>query len=429
MVKRFKMTGRDVNSSPTQYRTWIVNNQPDFTGSLYTGLKSGANAFVDVAAHIINSDGYIVDFNLPKPKDWQVTKRVVYQDGYSVLDGYSSIANSQLAIVDGYTYLFGGMISKKIHRASLNNPADWVDMTALQRSLAAADGYHPHDGYLPSVLYGSQLAIVDGYIYLFGGNDNHITTDVYSASDRIYSAPTSNPLSWTNHGSKLPKQLQNSQLLMSDGYLYLFGGEDGYEVSDVIYRASTSDPLTWTDTGNKLVDPLCGSQLGYIDGYVYLFGGSNSIHAPSKKVYRASRLDFTSWSLVGNLPQPMSQSQFFTIGTKGYLVGPADLGGVASFTNIFRCELSDPTAWINIMHTIPGSLSQSQVAIIYDRIFLFGGSGETAIFACNQDIQYVFTKQDIIDYGIVTRTEFQANDNVHNPFLTLGFACWKTNYS
>lgn len=400
------MTGRDVNSSPTQYRTWVVSSQPDFTGTLYTGLRSGTNSFVDVAAHIVNSDGYIVDFNFPKPKEWEVTKRVV-----PVADGYS-IANSQLAIIDGYVYLFGGMVSSKIYRAPLNNPADWSDTGAN----------------LPDSLYGSQLAIVDGYIYLFGGNDSHVTADTYSATDNVYSAPVYDPLSWINNGPKLPEKLQNSQLLMSDGYLYLFGGIDGYSVSDVVYRASTSDPLTWTDTGNTLPDALCNSQLGYIDGYAYLFGGNDSTHAVSKKIYRASRLDFTTWSFTNNLPQPMSQAQFFTIGNQGYLVGPADLGGVPSFTNIFRCELSNASAWVNLINTIPGSLSQSQAAIIYDRVFLFGGSGETAIFACNQDIQYSFTRQDIIDYGTITRTSFDTNDNVNEPFLTLGFPYWKTNY-
>ena len=34
------MLAKDINSSPSQYRTWIVEDNPDFDAIFYTGLKS-----------------------------------------------------------------------------------------------------------------------------------------------------------------------------------------------------------------------------------------------------------------------------------------------------------------------------------------------------------------------------------------------------
>jgi hypothetical protein len=402
---RYKMVGRDVNSIPKQYRTWVVNT-PDFTGASYPDgyLKSGTNDLVDIVAYYIKDDGYVVDFNLPTPKIWNTTKKVL-PDGYQICD-------AQLAVVDGYVYLFGGVGSKKICRASLNNPATWTDTGAL----------------LPSTLYGSQLAIVDGYIYLFGGNDSHSTSNNYAACKKIYRAHTNDPLTWIDTGASLPGELQNSQLFMGDGYLHLFGGIDGYAASNAIYIASISAPTVWTNTGLTLPDELYGSQIGLIDGYAYLFGGFNSLHATSSNIYKAQASNLTSWSLVGSLPVPMTGAQFFTIDGYGYLIGAAN-SGIASYTNIFRCDLTAPSSWVSLPNTVPGTLYQSQVAIIADRVFMFGGNGQAAIFACDQDIQYSFTNATAVSYGLKTRTTFKAIDNVHQPFLTLGFPYWKTSYS
>jgi hypothetical protein len=59
------MLARDINSNPTQYRTWVVANTPDFNAQFYTGYKSSNNAFVDLTAYAINDDSVIANFNLP----------------------------------------------------------------------------------------------------------------------------------------------------------------------------------------------------------------------------------------------------------------------------------------------------------------------------------------------------------------------------
>ena len=402
MVK-FKMLAKDINSSPTQYRTWIVEDNPDFDAIFYTGLKSGDNSFVDVSAFIIYDDATVADFNFPivqsfpSISEWINTKKVLP----------SNLTGSQLAIADGYAYLFGGKGSNKILRAALDNPADWQDTGAI----------------LPAALHNSQLAIVDDYIYLFGGAINNI------AVGNIYSAPKNNPLNWTDHGNLLPRGLKCSQLVIANNTIYLVGGHDyGSPVSN-IFSASASNPLSWYDTGNKLPSALYNSHISIIEDKIYLFGGQTSNYSPTNEIFRANLSSPTLWQLCGSLPSSMCSGQFFAVANEGYLVAPASISGQQSFkTRIFRCKLSNPTQWVDTQATLPGDVSEFQLAIIYDRVFLFGSNGNSTIFANKYLVKYNFTDPVIVNYGNITRTQYNNTLSPLDLFKVIGFPNWKTDY-
>ena len=410
----YKMVARDVNSNPTQYRTWIVANNPDLGAKFYYGYKSGNNPFVDVSAYAINDPAVIADFDLPLPTNWNPIPAQLIKDYpiYKVLP--ATCEDSQLAVIDGYAYMFGGNITSHIYRASLANPADWIDTGAT----------------LPSVLYGAALAIVDGYIYLFGGNNGQMDTPSFAAVNTIYSAPVSNPLDWSDTGSTLPRKLQYSHLGMYDGNLYLFGGHEIGASSTVILTASASDPTLWTVAGGSLPLPLYGSCLAQIDGYWMLFGGNITPDTPSAAIFSAPVTSPTTWSFDGYLPYQTSFSQFVTMGNDGYIIGPMNgQTPFTGFTPIIQCHLSDPSVWFDTNQYVRGQISHSNLAIIYDRIWLFGGSGETAIFACNQDLKYPFYVPTVQAYGQITRVLFPGTDNLDNPYQALCFPYWKTDYS
>jgi len=396
------MLGRDVNSYPTQYRVWVVNNQPDFTGEFYTGLKSGDDDFVNISALEIKNDNAIVDFSLQDQRNWHIINKTLPV----------AVQDSQLAIISDFAYLFGGLNSDIILRAELNNPATWEDS----------------GGRLPTSLGGSQLAIVDGYIYLFGGI---IDSDV---SDSIYTAPIDNPLSWTDSGFTLPSPLRNSQLGIADGYIYLFGGATTSGATNTIFRASVDDPLVWVDTGDTLPDPIFGSHIGVIDNYFYLFGGTTDGYSPIDSIYKSSVLDPTNFSVAGSFPLGVWYGQFFTIGRDGYLIAPAayadESGDTFPYvTKLFKCSLSDPTVWQDFS-TIDGSSSQSQIAVIYDRLFLFGGNGSSLIFTTNLTLKYPIGDGSLSQiYGDITRTQYQSVSDPLDLIRVIGFPYWKTNYT
>lgn len=399
------MIGRDIDASPVQYRTWIVDNQPDYAGVFYTGHKSGDHPFVGVIAYAIFDPNIVVDFNLPNALDWSTTRRVLP----------ANITDSQLAIIDGYIYLFGGQNSAKIFRATLDDPTDWVDTGATLPTSLAASQLLVTDGQIDGY--------ADGYIYLFGG-----ATDATNASstDTIFSAPRSNPLHWTNRGHLLPKKIHHSQLAVIDGYVYLFGGRENDKASDVILRSTVANPLAWTNTGQILIDPLFGSQLAILDGYVCLFGGMLGDQSSTDFIYAAPLSNPTNWLVQGLLPRKSCFGQFVAVGDKGYLITPTD--GYASYTRILKCDINNPFSWVDTKRTIPGTVTQSQLAIIYDRLFLFGGNGSTIIFANNYFIKYQLYKADMLSYGFITRTEYNLTPTQSDLFRVLGFPFWKTDY-
>ena len=79
------------------------------------------------------------------------------------------------------------------------------------------------------------------------------------------------------------------------------------------------------------------------------------------------------------------------------------------------------------MRSFPGSLSHFQLMIVYDRIWVLGGS-TNAIFTCEQNIAFNYLDSAPMAYGAVTRTLFQATNNLTNPFTALCFPYWVTSY-
>lgn len=403
------MVARDFNSNPTQYRTWVVDGAPDFDGYFYTGYKSGPNDFTEVSAYAITDPNAIVDFNLPDPSSWTATTdKLNWSFPIRKVLPFPP-DDSALAILDGYIYLFGGKVTDKIFRARVENPADWVDTGAT----------------LPMPLYGASLAIVDGYIYLFGGNDG--TGSGTGSRDNVFSAPVSNPLTWTDHGSRLPRKLHYSSIGMDGYHLYLFGGRESNHATDIIFTASTSDPLTWTDTGATLPYKVYGAMIAEINNNWMLFGGLLFSDVPTNTIISAPVSTPLAWGITGLLPWSTGHAQFVNIGGDGYIFGPM-VGPTTTFTSILRCNLSNPNAWVDIQQTIPGVISHSQVAIVYDRIWLFGGSGETAIFASNQILKFSVLSPKAINYGHITRVTVPTTDNLHSPYLATGMPWWRTDY-
>lgn len=398
------MIGRDINAptvtfganweSAAVYRTWIVDGEPDYTGAQYTGLKSGDSPLFDIIAYQI-PDGYVLDFNLPDPEVWETTSKVLPDNLY----------NSSLAIVGDFAYLFGGSITSKILKANINTPTEWSDTGAT----------------LPGPLYASQLTIVDGYIYLFGGGD----ADGYS-NDVIYRASTNDPLSWTNTGFLLPDQLSHSQLAIIDGYIYLYGGQHETEARDVIYKASVNTPWLWTNTGFLLPQPMFGHQLCIFSGFVYLVGGIAFNKSILNTVYSAPLSSPTSFTLNSNLPISAAFGQIAFVGNKVYYIGGYGTGG-----SILRAKLDDigspPLTFSDRGKLIPGVVTHSQLAVIYDRLLLLGGNGSTIIWASGNKLKYKLTDPQVISYGTITRTNYDAS-NTFDLFKTIGFPPWKTDY-
>lgn len=405
------MVGLDVNANPQQYRVWVVNNVPDFTGEFYTGEKSGTAPLCDISAYVITDDSVIGDCLLPLPSEWRPGLTQILTDFPLLATLPSPVEDSAFAIIGNSAWLFGGKLSNKIYTASLNNPQAWVDTGAT----------------LPTALYGASLAIIGSTIYLFGGDDGYNAPGL-GPLKTAYSAPTSNPTSWTNLGTVLPKRLFYSSIGVVNGQIYLFGGMTSSGVTNEIFTASVAHPTTWTTDG-YISEAVYGASLAQVNGYWILYGGMTAPNTPSTITQSASISGSNAWNTGEVLPYATAFSQFLTVGNDGYLIGPM-LGSPyeSGFTTIIQCHLDSPTAFFDTELVVPGNISHSQLAIIYDRVWLFGGSGSSAIFACNQQIKYDFYSPVAQAYGNITRVLLPATDNANNPYMALGMPIWRTSY-
>jgi hypothetical protein len=405
-MTRYKMIANDPNSYPNQKRFWITS-APDFNALQFDGYKAGLNAFNEVKAYEV-LDGYaVINYFLPNPDKWfQVSRKSL-----------PSPANgASLAIVDGYSWLFGGSNSNQILRSSLNTPATWTQV-----------------GTLPSALSHSHLAIIGSTIYLFGGSDGY-----GQPTNHVYSAPTSSPTTWTDLGSHLNVAVSNGSLMMLGGSnrIYIYGGLTTGGATTGIQTALTSSPLSWSASSNFLPAPLYSSSVGMADGYIFLFAGENAVNNPVSTIYRAPIATPSIFTAVGNLPFPISSGKFFTVGAQGYLIGYSANPLVPNRTSILQCDLTDPLTWTDMMNILPGDPSRSVPGILSnfsfmitdDRLWILGGNNSTNILTTEQQLTFSYTDPKPSAYGAATRTTFQMTDNLNNPFLALGFPYWLTSY-
>ena len=218
---------------------------------------------------------------------------------------------------------------------------------------------------LPATIWAAQTATIGNTIYLFGGSV------AGTVSNKIYSAPVSNPTNWTDTGSTLPGALYLSQIAVIGSNIYLFGGNTGTS-SSVIYTASVANPLSWSSAGN-LPTTLHGASLAIIGSYVYLFGG-NTGAGGNTTIYRASLSSPTSWASAGSIPAALQYSSIAVIGNYVYM-----FGGDSS-SAILRAPVSNPTSWTNMGNLLPSTLGYSTLQIIGNYVYLLGGynSGYTS---------------------------------------------------
>lgn len=409
MSIRYRMLALDFNSSfIPQYRTWVVDNSPDFIASEYSGSKSGTNDFLYPTAYLINDDTIHADILYPLPTHWTPNASSGLTSIPIQTTLPEAVEDAQLAIIDGYAYLFGNRNSPNILKADINNPAIWNDTGKT----------------LPTTLYGSQLAVIGTHIYLFGGRVNDTPSNV------IYSASISDPLTWTNTGSTLPAALSYSALLIAGGNIYLFGGKNSQGATTSIYTATVAAPTVWTDTGANLPVALYGSLAAQNGTEILLYGGMTNRDQPSNTILTSTTATPTTWALsLFPLPRQIAFGQYFTMGNDGYIIS-AGTGPTASngYTSILQCHLDTPVTWVDVAKIVPGVISHAQLGVIYDRFWIFGGSGSSVMFACNQNNKPNFSHPNVLAYGNITRSILQATDNLNNPFQALGFAWWRTDY-
>jgi len=408
-VVKYRNIARDINTSIKQYRCWISDGYPGIDGYGFYGSKSGVNDFIDYNYYSI-PDGYTSNFLFPLAEEIARTKFTLPYptDGASLL------------VLDGYIYLFGGKGSNKILRSLINDPNKWIDTQAT----------------IPEQLYDSSLILNKelGYIYLVGGN---ISYDCYHLPTKnVYRANITNPLVWETLVDRIPEAMSGMQIVYHGDNFYILGGKNSLgEYSTTVYLSnSLGDASQWNVFFPYAIDnglSYCGCIINYKTDELYLFGGETNLGWSNKIYSRSANLsnDLSNFELVGTLPYKISRPNIFIIGNTVYMYTHVDDNiDELSFCKILKCSVDNLSdGWKECDTVIINGSFNSQLAIIDNRIYLFGGSGSTNIQTSNQKIQYIYNDINVVEYDFTLNDINQITDTkiVSNR---LGYNYWITNY-
>ena len=236
------------------------------------------------------------------------------------------------------------------------------------------------DTSLPGALGWSQAIVTKNRVYLVGGyNGSSFAATVYTApinADGTLGA-------WTT-GTSLPGVLSHSQSVVTKNRVYLLGGFNGSNSLSVVYTASINADGTlgaWS-AGTSLPSGLYGTQVVVTKNRVYLLGGSSVGGDGVSTVYTAPiNADGTlgAWTTGTSLPGALVRSQAVVTENRVYLLG----GGTTntnSISTVYTAPINaDGTlgAWV-IGTSLPEGIARSQVVVTKNRVYLLGGSNEVS---------------------------------------------------
>ncbi|HUS73313.1 MAG TPA: kelch repeat-containing protein, partial [Sedimentisphaerales bacterium] len=239
--------------------------------------------------------------------------------------------------------------------------------------------------------------VIDGKIYVFGGNGNPDATNLKSTEmyDPAITDPNINP--WTMvadnphnpHGNGGVEEL--TAAVVNDK-LYVFGAygglaPDGYY--GVFNFNETYDPATnlWTILAPRPTTLAAGPATVY-NNEIYLFGGCFDSDNPSQNyidydIVECYDPNSNTWRFVTNMPKVLSNFGIATIGDKAYLFGGYDPNTVRLLDDVitydFQTSIWD-TSGYQPMPVRKGFMYSNSAPVIDGKVYLIGvfeeGGGE-----------------------------------------------------
>jgi hypothetical protein len=220
-------------------------------------------------------------------------------------------ARAQVTAINGYVYVIGG------HNG-----------TAMQSTVYYA-GISPDGGLgvwvedvsnpLPETRGWGGSVTANGYIYVLGGDDAGVpSTDVYYAKAEVLTGVGS----WQLATSSLPSGRIEAMASVMNGHIYLIGGNNsGYQSTVYHSKIGLNGAIgTWgTDTDDPLPAARGSGMMVTANGYIYAIGGFSGSAATDTVYYAStSRVQIgASLDLVGLQGQNLAEGGSNSAGSVG----------------------------------------------------------------------------------------------------------------
>lgn len=291
-----ELQGSDIGTSSTPfasvYTTKLYLNGSELTPPIITTDSAGVNALYNSSNTGTLTSWTTNSTSLPTVQN-EVT--AVYANGYIYLAGNGANANP-------------------IRYAKVNSDGSvgsWTAGTAL-----------------PQHRSRNTTIVLNGYIYIIGGGDSFSTF-----ASTVYYAKLKSDGSigtWTTSSNALPGARKLHTSVTANGYIYVIGGESGSgtRVNTVYYAKQNADGSTgaWTAT-TSLPTVLSEHNSIVSNGYLYVIGGNDGTGYLSTIRYARLNADGTigSWNTNSTgISVPRGQFGNVVVNGKIYVMGGGD---------------------------------------------------------------------------------------------------------
>jgi hypothetical protein len=333
-----------------------------YGGNLYTvgGNLSGAGPTNSVLYSAIDASPPSV-FTMG---NWSATTTLGLASGSATVKAVTRQEHSSVAY-NGYLYVIGGRLSTttpltSVHSAPINADGTIGAWTATGNTA------------LPAARFGHTSVVVNGYIYVVGGQDD---SNVYVSTAYYAQIGAGGAVgSWTTT-SALPAARAHHGMTNYSGYMYVASGysSTGVYTSSVYYAVINANGSlgTWTATtpGNADED---ASVVAY-NGYLYL-AGALLYYAPIN-----ANGTIGAWTSDSDYPTS-SRNKFPSLLISGHIVGVGGFTNTTlsnqSFISKFNADGSVPATTAGTSFTT--GRSSHAVALYGDKIYITGGSAGAA---------------------------------------------------
>jgi N-acetylneuraminic acid mutarotase len=163
---------------------------------------------------------------------------------------------------------------------------------ALPSGPGALDPWQTSSNSLPNGYAYTSSAVNNNYVYILGGQNGPYYNSTKESA--VYYAQLNSDGSvgtWQTASNSLPVPLSYATSVVSNGYLYEFGGQStsNSPVSTVYYAQLNSDGSvgTWQTASNALPSVVDGATSVMNNGYVYVMGGGDDSGNDLSTVYYA----------------------------------------------------------------------------------------------------------------------------------------------
>ncbi|XP_033980754.1 kelch-like protein 31 [Trematomus bernacchii] len=230
-----------------------------------------------------------------------------------------------------------------------------------------------HLSQLPAKSFNQCVAVMDGFLYVAGGEDQNDARNQAKHAVNTISRYDPRFNTWL-HLASMRQRRTHFSLAASGGRLFAIGGRnvEGLLATTESYLPSSN---TWTMRAPMEVPRCCHSSATLPSGDILVTGGYiNCAYSRSVACYS---VDTDTWSEKAQMETPRGWHCSATLGGKVYVVGGSQLGPSGERVDVLSVEVFSPESrsWSRAAPLLLG-VSTAGLSPLADKLYLLGGWNE-----------------------------------------------------